>query len=363
MPKRQSRPNVVRLFPARARGMRPGASREGQAPQSPGGQAAAPEESAGHAAATGEPDRAGPATHIETAAQGPANTKTPDPAPAWADHPITRALEAFYQDPAIPNPAEIIARGAGLELPQNTPHKAPPAPSQPPPGGETPFAEAPLDEGAFAEAPLQEAPLQEAPLEEAPLGEAPFVDAPVREEAPQEQAEADSDAEFWRVWLGHQDQLRNQCLRMMSGNQADAEDALSNAMLRASQKFARYAGSINNERAWLSKLVHNVCIDHFRREKRTQCFAIDQEPEAHVSEAMFTEPARSPEELLLCQEQLMELEKCMGKLSQNLRGPLVMRCVEGRSYADIAEELDLRADTVRKRIQLARDFLRGSNIR
>lgn len=256
--------------------------------------------------------------------------------PAWADHPITKALEAFYGNPAMPNPVDIIADSV---RPATSRH------------GE------PSRYGEHREARQR-------------YGDVPYEDPPIRPipaEAPQETPEIEEDTgsadEFWEIWLGHQDHLRNQCLRMMSGNKADAEDALSNAMLRASQKFSKYSDRIVNERAWLSKLVHNVCIDHFRREKRTQCFAIEQEPEAHVSEAMFTEPQRSPEELLLSHEQLTELERCIQQLSNNLRVPLMLRCVEGRSYADIAEELDLRADTVRKRIQLARDFLRGSNIR
>jgi RNA polymerase sigma-70 factor (ECF subfamily) len=205
-------------------------------------------------------------------------------------------------------------------------------------------------------APPVQAPMP--PTEEMPIR--PLPDVPP---ATEPHYATDTEQAFWRLWLTHQDQLRRQCLHMMAGNLADAEDALSAAMLRASQKFQDYAGSIMNEKAWLSKLVHNVCIDQYRQRKRTYYQAFEPEDTQQVEDAMFTGPQPSPEEVALGKEQIVALEACLAQLSNNLRVPLMLRCVEGWSYPDIAAELDLRADTVRKRVQLARDFLRQRDIR
>ena len=72
--------------------------------------------------------------------------------------------------------------------------------------------------------------------------------------------------EFWQVWMEHQDYLFKQSIRFMSGNVADAEDALSQAMLKGSQHFN--AETIRNQRAWLTRLVHNACMDQHRSHKR-----------------------------------------------------------------------------------------------
>jgi len=279
------------------------------------------------------PDSEDRPTGAEPEQSEPAPTaprSSPDPAPgSWQDHPITKALESFYDPSKGLTPVQIIADSVAR------PSKA----RAPVPEPQTP--------------PHEQLAKEQSKSDEAPTDQAQAAEI----------TEVSDESEFWDVWLGHQDYLRNQCIRLMAGNMADAEDALSNAMVRASQKFLYYSGRIVNEKAWLSKLVYNVCIDHYRREKRTECRAFDQEGSGMDSDAMFTEPQQSPEDIALCQEQIRELEKLVSELSNNLRVPLFLRCVEGWSYPDIAKQLDIRTDTVRKRIQLARDHLRRSNIR
>lgn len=274
---------------------------------------------------------------------------TPEPSkPDWTEHPITKALEGFNMGLFGANPAQIIADSLNIPFartPIVTPNE-PPAPNQP---AISPDTHDQADTADF----FEEMPLR--PIE---------TDAPeFVEQDVETHGEGAAYEAFWNVWLGHQDYLRGQCIRMMSGNMADAEDALSNAMLRASQKFEAYSDSIVNERAWLSKLVYNVCIDHFRREQRTESRPFDQEQGMQVVDTLYTDPQQSPEEIALCQEQLDQLHQSMSLLSDNLRVPLFLRCVEGWSYPEIAERLHLRTDTVRKRIQLARDQLKRAGIR
>ncbi|WP_417460690.1 RNA polymerase sigma factor [Kordiimonas sp.] len=273
----------------------------------------------------------------------------------WTEHPITKALQGFNMGLFGPNPAQIIAESLNSPF-ARSPYNTPLTPQPPIPAPTTtqgqPEAREAYQQSEKAEI-YEEMPLR--PIE---------TDAPdFGEQDVETHGEGAAYEAFWNVWLGHQDYLRGQCIRMMSGNMADAEDALSNAMLRASQKFEAYSDSIVNERAWLSKLVYNVCIDHFRREQRTESRPFDQEQGMQVVDTLYTDPQQSPEEIALCQEQLDQLHHSMSQLSNNLRVPLFLRCVEGWSYPEIAERLNLRTDTVRKRIQLARDQLRRAGIR
>ena len=267
---------------------------------------------------------------------GLSHPPAPENAPAkpqseWMDHPISRALTPYNEVDSPLNPARIVAESLQPFIARsNQPVETDPAPQ----------ADIPED-----------VPIRPVPSER------------TEETAEIEAVAIDAGDKFWDLWIGHQDQMRGQCIRLMAGNVADAEDALSSAMLRASKKFPSYSESIVNGKAWLRKLVYNVCMDHYRQGKYTEYRAFDQDTDIPAAGAMFTGEQQSPEDIALSQEQIRELDACLDALSGNLRVPLLLRCVEGWSYPDIAKQLNLRADTVRKRIQLARDHLRRSNIR
>ena len=177
-------------------------------------------------------------------------------------------------------------------------------------------------------------------------------------------------AAFWDVWLLHQDHLLRQCLRIMSGNVADAEDALSSAMMRASSRYETYADEIINQRAWLSRLVRNSCIDHFRAEQRRHRLLERHAPGS--SARYYTEPQPvppagatlqpSPEQKAIDRSLLSRLAEDMRRLPDHLRRPLMMRFLQDKSYAEIAEALGLSNAAVRKRIQLARQRLRKTRV-
>ena len=81
-------------------------------------------------------------------------------------------------------------------------------------------------------------------------------------------AREEADGVFWPVWLEHRSYLRGHALRFSGGNMADAEDALSEAMLKAVQNFS--PAKIRNHRSWLLRLVHNACMDRHRGNSRRQ---------------------------------------------------------------------------------------------
>jgi len=165
---------------------------------------------------------------------------------------------------------------------------------------------------------------------------------------------------FWGIWVEHQDYLRRHTLRWMSNNTADAEDALSCAMLVAQRKYPLHAPYIGNLRAWLTRLVHNVCMDHHRSRNRFDRLdgVYDEEgpggdrlPDHHSS-------TPGPDHVALTHETLGLLEKGLRGLSPTLREPFVLRCLQELSYPEIAAHLRITEAAVRKRVQLARDKLK-----
>lgn len=189
------------------------------------------------------------------------------------------------------------------------------------------------------------------PAPKAPVLEQPAADIP----APEAKPVAD-DAVFWQVWLEHRAYLRSHSLRFAGGNVADAEDALSEAMLKAAQSFS--PTKIRNHRGWLLRLVHNACMDRHRSNSRQRRIAKDiMDGEAQSAPAVMIQPDRSPEDLLAALEQVDDLRRAMNALPAFLAEPLFLYLDE-RSDGEIAKSLNVTKEVVRKRRQIARALLR-----
>ncbi|HEX5732703.1 MAG TPA: RNA polymerase sigma factor [Blastocatellia bacterium] len=163
---------------------------------------------------------------------------------------------------------------------------------------------------------------------------------------------------FWTLWDLYKGHLYRLCLWQMGGVQADAEDALSRAMLRALEKLPNNACKIRNCKAWLNRLTLNLCVDMHRERKRQvrRLESIDNSLPG-ASERVLAK-MESPEEGLINREVFAYVCSAVDDLPPRLREPFVLRFFQEMDYREIAECLILSTDNVRKRIQQARDILR-----
>ena len=76
--------------------------------------------------------------------------------------------------------------------------------------------------------------------------------------------DGDLDA-FNRLVLAYQDMVYNQAYRMLGESQT-AQDATQDAFIAAYRKLHTYRGG--SFRAWLLRIVTNLCYDELRRRKR-----------------------------------------------------------------------------------------------
>jgi len=177
-----------------------------------------------------------------------------------------------------------------------------------------------------------------------------------RPAAPDVVREAPADAQFWQVWLSHREYLHRFSLRFSNGNAADAEDALSEAMLKAAAAFETTV--VRNQRAWLLRLVHNACMDRHRGRRRQHRIVEEAgNEESGFFSFVAPQPDRSPEELLSAVQFVDELKQALAALPQSLAEPLQLY-LEERSDAEIAAKLNVTKEVIRKRRQMARDWLR-----
>ncbi|MGE3538760.1 MAG: RNA polymerase sigma factor [Candidatus Tectimicrobiota bacterium] len=178
-------------------------------------------------------------------------------------------------------------------------------------------------------------------------------DAPGRASLPQAE-----DITFWQVWESYrQPLLARRCLRWMGGDRSAADDALSEACLRAWQGWQECAQPLSNVAGWLSRLVQNHCRNlhaaHARHARVVQ--AVDDI--ARVSASAGTPRALSPEESLLDDELGAYIRQVIDRLPGRLQAAARLYFLEETPYATLALRLQLTPATLRKRIQQARALL------
>jgi len=161
---------------------------------------------------------------------------------------------------------------------------------------------------------------------------------------------------FWNVWETHCALLFRLSLHWTQGRRADAEDALSVAKLKAFLRFGARSSDIINERAWLIRLLYTTCIDMYRKRSREQARAEDLERVLDSGEVMSG--ALSPEQRILQNERSARVSELFEELPGPWREAMVERCLRRKSYGEIARESGTTPANVRKKVQLARAFLR-----
>ena len=123
----------------------------------------------------------------------------------------------------------------------------------------------------------------------------------------------------------------------------DAEDVLQDVFVRAFGALRSDARPVN-VRAWLYRVAHNRCIDHLRR---------PQPAPADVFEMSRT-PLHDPVEDAQRREDLQRLVTDVGRLPEQQRSALLMREIDGMSYADLAGALDVTVPAVKSLLVRAR---------
>ena len=77
----------------------------------------------------------------------------------------------------------------------------------------------------------------------------------------------------------------------------------------------------------------------------------DEESERTLGEVVITEKDGNPEELFINQENLMDIESTMNKILSPLEQEVVGLYLEGKSYQEIAEQLDRHVKSVDNALQ------------
>lgn len=166
----------------------------------------------------------------------------------------------------------------------------------------------------------------------------------------QRAGKGDRDAFAWLLER-YEKQVYHQALRMV-GNPEDAADLTQETFIKVWQGLPSFQGD-SSFSTWLFRLTSNACIDFIRREKKRKGDISLDDEERDLSYA-FIDPAATPQQALEQKELHRAVSVGLGQLSDEHRQILVLREVNGLSYDEIADILDLSPGTVKSRIARAR---------
>ena len=152
------------------------------------------------------------------------------------------------------------------------------------------------------------------------------------------------DRAFERLYRRHVDDVYRYALAMLR-NSADAEDVTQTTFLNAYRAFER-GERPRAPQNWLITIAHNVCRQRFRQTQR------------RVQEVTFNE--NLADEFVSDDDAptIQDVQRALGHLAFNQRSALVMRELEGRSYVEIAQALEVSTSAVETLLFRARRALR-----
>lgn len=144
--------------------------------------------------------------------------------------------------------------------------------------------------------------------------------------------------------------------RSILRNDAEAEDVMQEAYVRAYEHLHQFAGKAKFS-TWLTKIAVYEALGRLRRSGRTEDFDSISEMSVHTM-AKVTADTPNPERQAYDHELRLVLEGAIDALPESYRSVFVLRVVEGLSVAETAACLDVGAETVKTRFHRARSFLR-----
>lgn len=134
----------------------------------------------------------------------------------------------------------------------------------------------------------------------------------------------------------------------LAGNQQDADDLVQAACEKALRNADQYAEGTRMD-SWMYRIIQTLWIDD-RRKAQRRGSVVDPE-DAHLSDE--GKAANLPEDRMM----LARTRAAMAALPEGQREVLSLVAIEGLSYREAAETLDIPVGTVMSRLSRAREAL------
>jgi RNA polymerase sigma-70 factor, ECF subfamily len=144
--------------------------------------------------------------------------------------------------------------------------------------------------------------------------------------------------------------------RWLTRNDADADDVVQEAVLRAYRYFDNYRDG--DAKSWLLKIVRRTTYSWLERNKPAASISLGDAMELEEIDGVAPEVTSNLETLLSNRSELRRLDELIGALPAPLRETIVLRELQEIGYREIAEITGVPIGTVMSRLHRARTALR-----
>lgn len=135
--------------------------------------------------------------------------------------------------------------------------------------------------------------------------------------------------------------------RSLTRDQHQSEDLVQDCLDRALSRMSQWQSG-TNLRAWLFTIMHNLHVSSLRGRHHSSTWeSLDQSETA--------DQRQSGQEGMI---QMRDLEHALYRLNDDQREILMLVCVEGMRYEEVAQVLNIASGTVMSRLHRAREALR-----
>ena len=157
--------------------------------------------------------------------------------------------------------------------------------------------------------------------------------------------------------LPHMDALYRTALRM-TRNDSDAEDLVQETYVKAYRFWDRFEPG-SNCRAWLFKIMTNIFINEYRSKSRSPLAVnVDELDDNFLYGQLATDKAvENPEQRFFAKILDDDVKKAIENLPDDFRFVVILSFLEGFSYQEIADIMDLQLGTVKSRLHRGRKLL------
>ena len=165
-------------------------------------------------------------------------------------------------------------------------------------------------------------------------------------------------ANFERDAMEYAPQLYSAALRM-TRNPADAEDIVQETYLKAYRAYNTFQEG-TNLKAWLYRILTNTYINRYRKQQRRPAeVELGELQDLYLFKRLgeVSGAERSTEESVLDSMVDSDIKAALESLPERFRLPVLLADVEGFSYKEIAEIVDVPIGTVMSRLHRGRKAL------
>lgn len=165
--------------------------------------------------------------------------------------------------------------------------------------------------------------------------------------------------EFQAEMLPHLDAMFHFAIRL-TADPVDAEDLVQDTMVKAFRFFNSYERG-TNAKAWLFRILKNSYINQYRRKAKRPTEVDYEEVSTFYETVRADQTDTSDLQDRLYREMLDDtVTKALESLPEDFRSVVMLCDVDGYTYEEIANMLDVPIGTIRSRLHRGRNLLRAA---